>query len=332
MKKIPIILDVDTGIDDAMALLMACANDRLDILGVTATYGNTVLENTLKNTMNVLKLAGRTDIPVAAGTTKPIYKNLSEVEKMHNGKFVHGTDGLGSYKFPFEDYSDSLVSKPAWDFMYDLIMQSEEPVVLCPLGPLTTVAMLLQKYPDVKSNIKCIVNMGGYIRGGIISPMASVNLFFDVIAAKQVLASGVDFYMIPGDTTDRAIISLEEMAEFNNSKSEPCKAVDHFLSAYYKTCAELGEEVIDGINGQSLHDPCSIAFITHPEFFTYGKYFVDMEEQSEVCYGMTVVDYQNTLGKSDDDKNVYYVDTVKREAFVKYFTDSIKSYETKEAK
>lgn len=329
MKKIPIIFDVDTGLDDAMALFLACASDRLDILGVTATYGNNTLDKTLRNTLNVLKMAGRGDIPVAAGTTKPLSKDLGEKEKMHNGKFVHGDDALGGYQFPFEDTQAALVQEPAWDFMYKTIMSSPEPVVLCPLGPLTTVAVLLKKYPDVHANIRCIVNMGGYIRGGIISPMASVNLFFDPVASKQVVTSGVPFYMIPGDTTDRAILSLEELKTFDSCTSEVGKAVRYFMDVYYKTCAALGEDVIDGIHGQSLHDPCSVAFITHPEFFTYGKYFCDMEDVSDVCIAMTVVDYENTLKKPSEERNLYFVDTVNREAFVNYFVETIKSYEIK---
>ena len=328
MYKIPVIFDVDTGLDDALTLIMACATPEIDIKAVTATFGNNDLHHTLRNTLNVLKLCGREDIPVAAGADEPLLRRRGAADEQdQGGKVVHGENGLGGFRFPFEDATSALSKKNAVDLSYEVIMESPRPVVYCALGPHTNGARLLQKYPEVKEKIACFVNMGGYIRNGTLSPMSSVNIFSDPHGAAVMLASGIPFYMCPGDLTGHALVTLDEMKECESYRSEVGKAVDYFLKAYYKTCSALGEDVIDGLVGQSLHDPCSLAFIAHPELFTYGRYFCRVETESELCVAMTVIDYEDTLHLPQTEKNLYFVDSIDREGFVRYFFDCVRSYE-----
>lgn len=333
MYKIPIIFDVDTGLDDATTLFMACISEHLDILGVTATYGNNSLEQTLRNTLNVLKLCGREDIPVAAGADKPLVRKFDKTdEKIQGGKIVHGENGLGGFKFPFEDTRDALSSQKAWDFAYEKIMASPEPVVYCCLGPLTDPAILLRKYPDVKNNLKCIVNMGGYIREGTLSPMSSVNIFYDAHGAAIVMESEVPFYMCPGDLTKNALITLDEMAQLKELKSVVGKAASQMIHAYYTTCSRLGENEVGGLTGQSMHDNCALAFIEHPEMFTYGRYYCRVETQSDLCIAMTVIDYEDTMRLPKERKNLYFVDSINRQAFAEYFLDCFRQYDKREEK
>lgn len=328
MYKIPVIFDVDTGLDDAMTLAMACATPEIDVRAVTCTFGNNDLHHTLRNTLNMLKLLGREDIPVAAGADEPLLRKRGAADEVEQGgKVVHGVDGLGGFRFPFPDATAALSEKNAVDLTYQVLMESKEPVVYCALGAHGNPGRLLQKYPEVKSKIKCFVNMGGYIRNGTLSPMSSVNIFYDPHGAAIMLESGIPFYMCPGDLTGHALITLEEMKELEGFQSPVGKAINYFLKEYYRTCSALGEDVIDGLRGQSLHDPCALDFIVHPEHFTYGRYYCRVETESELCTAMTVIDYEDTLHLPKEEKNLFFVDTVDREAFVSYFLDCIRSYE-----
>lgn len=327
MHPIPIILDVDTGLDDAMVLAMACALPEIfDIRCVTATFGNNELSLTLPNTLNMLKLCGREDIPVAAGADRPLVKETVRAEM--DGGFVHGSNGLGDYQFPFPDTTAALSPKNATDLMYEQIMQSPEPVVVVCLGPHTNAARLLLKYPECKGNIRCFANMGGYIRSGTPSPMSSVNIFSDPHGAAVLLASGIPFYMCSGDLTNHALLSLEEMASLAQLRSPVGKAMDFLMKAYYKTCSTLGENSHDGITGQCLHDPCTLVFLARPELFTYGRYYARVETQSVLCTAMTVIDYEDTLHKPLAEKNLFFVDTIQRDEFARFVLDTFARYET----
>ena len=328
MKRIPIIFDVDTGIDDATTLMMACSSDSLEILGVTVSHGNNHLRHTLRNTLNVLKLCGREDIPVAAGAERPILRSMDgDSEEKAGGMLVHGENGLGGYEFEFADARAALRKDRAWDFVYRTIKNYGKPVVYCCLGPLTNAGTLLRKYPDAVNYLKCFVNMGGYIREGTLSPMSSVNIFYDPHGAEIVMESGVPFYMCPGDLTGDALITLEEMAEMRAFRSPVGRAASSMVDAYYKTCSGLGENKVNGLVGQSMHDNCALAFIEHPELFTYGRYHCRVESESDLCVAMTVIDYEDTLRLPEEEKNLFFVDSVDRDGFAAYFMECFKWYE-----
>lgn len=316
MKKLPIILDVDTGIDDAMTLMMACAEPTVEILGVNAVFGNTSLANTLRNTLNVLKLCGREDIPVSEGAERPLIRQRVAAEH------VHGKDGLGGYRFPFEDATKALTGIKAWDATAQLISQSHEKVVLCQLGPLTNAAILLQKYPRIKEKIEAIVFMGGCIRGGNLSPQSSVNVFLDPHAAKIVMESGVDFYMV-AEVTWNAYITPDEIKKMTALRSPVGKANAYFLQEYYRVCEKIGQCA----KGQCLHDPATFLFLTNPELFTYNRYFCQVETASEMAMALTVIDYENILQMPEGMKHLFYVDGIDREKAISIYMQRIRSYE-----
>ncbi len=331
MKRIPIIFDVDTGIDDATTLMMACVSEGLEILGVTVSHGNNYLEKTLRNTLNVLKLCGRENIPVAAGAERPILRDMDrDGEQEAGGMIVHGENGLGGYEFPFKDTRKALRREKAWDFAYETMKRYGRPVVYCCLGPLTNAGLLLRKYPDASRYIRCFVNMGGYIREGTLSPMSSVNIFYDPHGAEIVMESGIPFYMCPGDLTGEALLTLEEIDQLGQLRSPVGRAASQMIRAYYKACAGLGETVVNGLTGQSMHDNCALAFIEHPELFTYGRYYCRVESQSSLCVAMTVIDYEDTLKCPEEEKNLYFVDSIDREGFVRYFMEAFGKYEERE--
>ena len=140
MEKIPVIMDVDTGVDDAIAILHALASDKLDVLGITTVGGNQTLEKTTRNTLAVLELLGRTDIPVAAGATGPL------VRPLHTAASVHGESGLGAATLPpptkQTEASDAVTCLRRW------IENSANPVTIVAVAPLTNIPILLKAYPQ----------------------------------------------------------------------------------------------------------------------------------------------------------------------------------------
>lgn len=158
MKKIPVVVDVDTGVDDSMALLILAQDPRVDLLAAVAGFGNSEIENTTRNTLNVLAMCGREDVPVAAGAAVPWKKPL------RTSPYIHGDNGVGEFQFP-ENATAALTGEWGWDLAYRRIMESEEKVVYVALGSLTILATMLRKYPDVKERIDKVVYMGGEMRG-----------------------------------------------------------------------------------------------------------------------------------------------------------------------
>ena len=175
----PIVIDCDPGHDDAIAILLALASPEVELRGITTVAGNQTLEKTTRNALKVLELAGRTDIPVAAGADRPL------VRELRTAAHVHGETGLEGPDLP------EPTTEPVDAHAADLLAELLEPgVVLVPTGPLTNVALLLERHPDVRP--ERIVWMGGAIAEGNVTPAAEFNAFVDPEAAARVFASGID--------------------------------------------------------------------------------------------------------------------------------------------
>jgi purine nucleosidase len=202
MKK-KIILDCDPGHDDAVAIMLAAAHNDIEILGITCVAGNATLENTKKNALKVCSLIGKTNIPIFAGAEKPINYKLVTAEH------VHGKSGLDTEGQPLnisEGYS--VQEMHAVDFIINTCHQQNEPIILCPVGPLTNIALALQKDPSIKFKIKEIVFMGGAAMClGNITPVAEFNIYVDPHAANVVLNSGVKLVMFGLDVTHKVNVN-----------------------------------------------------------------------------------------------------------------------------
>ncbi len=172
----PIVIDCDPGHDDAIAILLALASPELELVGVTTVAGNQTLDKTTRNALVTLEIAGRSDIPVAAGAEAPLRRDL------RTAAHVHGETGLDGPELP--EPSARPVEAHAADFLAELI---ETGVVLVPTAPLTNLALMLERHPDVTDRLERIVWMGGAIAEGNITPAAEFNAFVDPEAA----ASGV---------------------------------------------------------------------------------------------------------------------------------------------
>ncbi|KGJ82314.1 nucleoside hydrolase [Cryobacterium roopkundense] len=219
---IPVILDVDTGVDDALAILFAVAHPGLDVLGISCVAGNASLERVVENTLRILDVAGAPDIPVAAGARRPL------LEPARSASHVHGEGGLGTLRLPPSDRRARDVS--SIELMRTLIEASPHPVTLVALAPQTNLALLLRQYPDLTSNIERIVFMGGSASVGNATAVAEFNVWHDPEAAAIVLDSGIPTFMYGLDVFNQVGIAEPAASALATGSSELGRVVGSLLT------------------------------------------------------------------------------------------------------
>jgi len=270
---VPIVVDCDPGHDDAIAILLALASPEVELRGVTTVAGNQTLEKTTRNALKVLELAGRGDIPVAAGADRPLRREL------RTAAHVHGETGLDGPDLP--EPATAPVSVHAADFLADLLKPG---VVLVPTGPLTNVALLFQRHPEVKERLQRIVWMGGAMGEGNVTPAAEFNAFVDPEAAAVVFASGVEVTMIGLDITHKALFTRAHADRLRDT-GKAGRAVAE-LSDFFQRFHENRY----GFDGSPIHDALAVAEVIDPALVTALECNVEIETASQFCDGRTVVD------------------------------------------
>ena len=206
--RIPLVIDTDPGIDDALAILLALASPEVDLRLVTTVHGNVDLALTTENALRVLHLAGRSDVPVAAGAQASLLHPQPE-----RAGHVHGAEGLGGVQLP--PSPARLDPRPAVVALADLLMSSPVPVTVAPIGPLTNIALLLAVYPEAAARIGRLVVMGGSAgRGGNVTAAAEFNIWSDPEAAAAVFGSTVPTVMVGLDVTLPTVLIEEGIARF----------------------------------------------------------------------------------------------------------------------
>jgi pyrimidine-specific ribonucleoside hydrolase len=269
----PIILDCDPGHDDAIALLLALASPEVEVLGVTTVHGNQTLAKTTANALRVLDLAGRADIAVAAGADRPLVRDLAVASH------VHGESGLDGPALP--PAGRAPLAEGAVDFMARTIAASPAPVTLVPTGPLTNIARLLER---TGSNIERIVLMGGAIAEGNMTPAAEFNIWADPEAAAAVFRAGIETTMIGLDVTHRAVTTpaLQERLRATGATGAFVADLVDFFTVYHRDTY--------GWDGAPIHDAVAVAHVIRPGLVTTIARNVEIELESELCRGRTVVD------------------------------------------
>ena len=273
---IPILIDCDPGLDDAIALLLALASPELQLLGVTTVAGNQTLEKTTANALRVLELGGRDDVPVAAGADRPLVRELVVAAD------AHGETGLDGPALP-PPRRDPL-DQHAVDFLAERVLASDRPVTLVPLGPLTNVALLLARHPDAAARLERVVLMGGAVGAGNMTAAAEYNIWVDPEAARRVFESGLDLTMIGLDVTNRAVLTAEH-ADRLRGTGRVGAAVAQMLGFYqrfYEAAYDHG--------GSPIHDAVAVAHLVRPGLVETLDRHVAVETASGLCRGRTVVD------------------------------------------
>ena len=304
-----IVIDTDPGQDDAIAILLALASPELEVLGLSTVAGNVPLALTSRNARMVCELAGRPDLPVHAGADRPLQRPLVTAEH------VHGKTGLDGFELPAPTMP--LQDGHSVDFIIRSVMERPAgSVTLCPLGPLTNIALALQKEPALAARIGRIVLMGGgCFEGGNITPAAEFNCYVDPHAAAVVFASGVPLTMVPLDCTHQALTSPARIAAIRALGGRIGPAVAGWLAF-----AERFDEQKYGQQGGPLHDPCVIAWLLKPELFRGRTCNVEIETQSPLTLGMSVIDW---WGVTDRPRNALVLGEVDAQGFFDLLTERL---------
>jgi inosine-uridine nucleoside N-ribohydrolase len=297
----PILIDCDPGHDDAIAILLALASPEVELVGITTVHGNTILERTTVNALKVLELAGRTDVPVAAGAARPLARESSVAE------YVHGKSGMDGPALP------SPTARPVEQDAVTFLAERLGPeVVLVPTGPLTNVALLLDLHPDVRP--ARIVLMGGSIGLGNVTPAAEFNVWADPEAAHRVFTSGLDVTMVGLDVTHKALFTPDRSKRLHAAGpvGEAVAELVDFFSVYHR------EQY--GWPGPPIHDAMALAHVIRPGLLDTCERRVAIEVESELCRGRTVVDLYRRTGEQP---NAHVAVDVDADAFLDLLEERI---------
>ncbi|MBQ3295425.1 MAG: nucleoside hydrolase [Erysipelotrichaceae bacterium] len=304
LKKRPVILDGDPGHDDAIAWVLASTVDEFDIKAITTVAGNQTLEKVTYNARRIAALL-KLDIEVAKGRNRPIAGDLIIAPNFH------GETGLDGPKLPEPDHKLSDLS--AIEMMAKVLKESKEKVTIITTGAQTNVAALLLAHPELKEKIEMISTMGGGLRNGNWTTGAEFNILVDPEAAYTVYHSGLPLQMCGLDVTERALVYPEDWERIRALNNPVAKIVAEWLDFFFIHVSSLGWK------GATLHDPCAVMSLIHPEIFEIKDYYVDIELKGEYTRGATVADYHGRLNKKPNCRCVVDLD---REKFVEYLYEA----------
>ncbi len=272
---IPIWIDTDTGVDDAVALLCALKLDKLAIRGISAVAGNVEHAKTFKNCRNVLAYAGREDIKVYPGAIKPMCVELDDASE------VHGKDGLGGVVIPESPAKKETMH--AWDAIYEAAKKEGGKLQIVAVGPLTNIANAIISHPDLKDMVEQILIMGGAAVGGNATMAAEFNIYADPHSAETVMQSGIPVVMFGLDVTVDAYLDAKDIQDIGNFNTKISQffvdVVQSNLNFYIKN---YNREIL------CIHDACPLIYLQYPEIFTGQKAGVYVETQSRLIFGNTV--------------------------------------------
>lgn len=270
-----VIIDTDPGVDDALALLLAMRSPELKIEAITPVAGNVPLELTLPNALRLVEIAGRTDIPVAAGARVPL------VRRLVTATYAHGENGLGGAVFP--EPTTNPVATPAAEMIREIVRKYPGEVTLITIGPLTNIATALNSDSELAGMVRGLVMMGGSLSGGNITPAAEFNVYVDPEAARIVFQSGIPVTMVGLDVTRKTSLTDEHVHTLEAAQNPVSQAA-----------AKIGRNAINHnregryLVGPNMHDSLAVAGFLDPSILKLQDYYVDVETTGELTAGETL--------------------------------------------
>ena len=280
-----VILDCDPGHDDAMAILLAAASTTIELEGITIVAGNQVLEKTALNAQRVCSVAGIRDVPIVPGADRPMRRDQVVAAE------IHGASGLDGPTWG--PPTVGLDPRHAVDFIIERAGADDgRPLTIVAVGPLTNVALALEREPAIAARVDRIAIMGGAIGLGNWTPSAEFNIYADPEAADAVIGSGVPITLVPLEVTHRALATdavIERIAALDSSVSEMAVALMRFFAETY--------ERVFGFDAPAVHDPCAVAAIIDPALVPAMRMNVTVDTTSELSLGRTVCDVHRVTGR-----------------------------------
>jgi inosine-uridine nucleoside N-ribohydrolase len=294
----PVVIDCDPGIDDAIAILLALASPEIEVLGVTTVAGNVSLAATTANAIRVLDLAGRPDIPVAAGAERALVHTARDSDGTHGESGLDGSGLPGPSRGPMGEH--------AVDFLARIALEHPGDVTLCAVGPLTNVALFAALRPEAFGALRRVVLMGGAATGGNMSPYAEFNVWADPEAAARVVASAHDPLVVGLDVTRQAVL---DTGDINRLEALPVLGAPlaGMLRFYMrKHVAWYGEEIV------FQHDALAVAHLIDPTLLDLVHCHVEVDTSFGPARGAMLVDRLGVFGGA---ANAHWADGVDADGF-----------------
>jgi purine nucleosidase len=307
-----IVMDVDVGVDDALAIILASRSPELDLRAITTVSGNVHVDRTTINALKVLEALERRDIPVAKGMPKPLVREL-EV-----GDDFHGKDGLGDSNLPSPKIQ--VDERHAVDLLLEETAAKPKRMTVVATGPLTNIATAIQRDPGFVGRVQELVIMGGaYCMTpygfGNMNPVAEYNIYVDPEAASIVFKSGIPLTAVGLDVT------TDPKATFTKELYQTMVEVE---TAVAKFAALITRQMMTRYGFMHLHDPMAVAAAADPTLVTTAKYHVDVETMSSLTRGQTVADRRHWLPESQrQSPNAQVCISIDGERFLRMFMDRV---------
>lgn len=275
----PIIFDCDPGNDDAVALLVTMASpEDFTLLGITTVAGNVALDNTNVNARKICELAGRTDIPVYSGCPRPL------VGEPFISDGAHGKTGIDGAVLPQPEMP--VQEEHAVDFIARTLKSHPEPITVCLTGPLTNMAMAINKYPTILDNVAEFVIMGGSITAGNITPAAEFNFFCDPYAAKVLIECGKKMTLMTLDVTHKVVATPENIKRLREIGNNAADQVANMMEA------TMDYDLVNyNLNGRAIHDACVPVYLLRPDLFSPQPAHIHIETAKGDSYGNSIITF-----------------------------------------
>jgi len=318
-----IIFDTDPGSDDALALMLALNSPELDVRAITVVPGNVTAEMGLENALRMVSLANRCDIPVAAGAHHPLFQKLITAE------FWHGKNGLANVELPASKCKVDSHFGP--DLIIQLVHASPHEITLVPVGPLTNIALAVEKDPSIVPLVKEVILMGGSITGGNVNAAAEANIYNDPEAAQIVFQAGWPLTMVGLEVGDKALFTRQYLDELGKTHGP----INDFIYSVQKYLVGLAGQF--GSPGSPMYDPSAVAVAIDPTLVKVQAMHVDVETRGEFTRGETVGNRHGAIERNVLHGDRYVIEGVDKvepnakvcvdvdaERFLKLFVDRIR--------
>jgi purine nucleosidase len=269
-----IILDTDPGSDDALALMLALNSPELDVRAITVVPGNVTAQMGLENALRMVSLANRCDIPVAAGAQHPLFQKLITAE------FFHGKNGLANIELPVSKCKVDARFGP--DLIIQLVHASPHEITLVPVGPLTNIALAVEKDPSIVPLVKEVILMGGSLNGGNVNASAEANIYNDPEAAQIVFQAGWPVTMVGLEVGDKALFTKKYLDQLSSTHGP----INDFIAAVLKYLVDFDAQF--GAAGTPMYDPSAVAVAIDPTLVKTRDMHVDVETRGVFTRGETI--------------------------------------------
>jgi inosine-uridine nucleoside N-ribohydrolase len=308
-----IIIDTDTGVDDALAIILALRSSELRVEAITTVAGNAEVEKCTRNCFLLLDLIQPKRFPVVAqGAKRPLVRRLVTAPE------VHGDDGLGDIALRYPTPKKGITNKDATEIILALLQKYPRQITIVAIGPLTNIAHALKRdFKTMKKTREIVIMGGAFDVAGNTGPVAEFNMYVDPEAADRVLHSGIPITLIPLDVTQQVALQRPDVVRLAHKGSNQ---IGRFIERMTKKYMQY-HKTTEGFSGGYLHDPLAVGVAVDRRFVRCRDVHVEVETHGEITRGMTVAELRPRNNQRQPNARMAF--EVKHNEFVRFFKSRV---------